>query len=99
MVMLLGVSTHRGPIYFISNGIRLPVVLFLVKSVNLARGCSLSNRVYGLYPKKIQGFFRIFYIFSVFSDFFRFFGFFRFFRIFSFFWVYEDFMIKKGFKH
>ena len=48
MVILLGVSTHRGPVYFISNGIRLLVVLFVVKSVNLSsRGCSLSNRVYG----------------------------------------------------
>ena len=82
MVILLGVSTHRGPIYFISNGIRLPVVLFLVKSVNLARGCSLSNRVYGLYPKKNPRIFGIFSDFSDFLDFFGFFGIFRFFRIF-----------------
>ena len=60
-------------------------------SMLISRGCSLLNRVYGfLILKKSSGlldFFRIFQIFQIF-------------RIFSdFFWVYEDFMNKKGFKH
>ena len=54
-----------------------------------------------LNPQKIP------WIFWIFSDFFVFLGFFRYFRMFwnffgffsGFFWMYEDFINKKGFKH
>ena len=53
-----------------------------------------------LYGYGFLDFFGFFGVFLVFFDFLDFFGFFLFFRFFfGFFWVYEDCMNEKGFKH